>query len=169
VGDLMKVLFIGREEVDLYETLMNSETSRIILRFYGPRRHACGVCVVVSSLGIALSLVSELRWYVRRYMADVLFELEEGIYGTYALAKEVYERDIRLDGAGILRSVYRLRDGTVERIPISSADSSRTPPETPPIKEEVWEVWSLENETAEIPLDEDLPGDGDENHLREGL
>ncbi len=163
----MRIIFVGKEDVDLLETLMNSETSRIILRFYSPQKHPCGIQLSLSSLGIALSLVSELRWYRRRYMAGVLFELQEGIFGTYGLAKEVYERDIRLDGEGIRRSLYGLQDGRFRRI--EDSPSHLRSPGDPSVTEDVLEVWSLEQETAET--DEDT-GDGDEpgeNHFSEGM
>jgi hypothetical protein len=165
----MKILFIGKEDVDLFETLMNSETSRIILRFYEPRRHTCGVMISASSLGIALSLVSELRWYVRRYMSDVLFELQEGIYGTYSLAREVYERDIRLEGEGIRRSLYGIREGRVDRVVCPGPGKSFQREDLSPV-EEVLEVWSLEKEASDDFAEEILPEDEtSENPLREGL
>ena len=62
----MDILFLERSGVNLYETLFSSETSRNALRFYRPQAAAGGVMVTTASLGSALSLVSELRWYIRR-------------------------------------------------------------------------------------------------------
>jgi hypothetical protein len=163
----MKILFMGKDEVDLYETLMNSDTSRIILRFYAPRRHACGVFVSVSSLGIALSLVSELRWYVRRYMAEVLFELQEGIFGTYALAREVYERDIHLRGEGIRKSLYGIRGSRVDRIVCLEPGTSHTTSDELSAMDEVMEVWSLEKDIVDVFDDHVLPDEPGENALSE--
>lgn len=56
----MNVLLIQPEGVDLYATLLKSETSREVLRFYQPDRLAYGVRVRTASLGSALALVSEL-------------------------------------------------------------------------------------------------------------
>ncbi len=165
----MKILFIGKRDVDLFETLLDSETSRIILRFYAPRRHPGGVEISVSSLGIALSLVSELRWYVRRYMNEVLFELTEDVYGTHTLAKEVYEREIRLKEAGIRKSLYGIREGKIDRIEPSSDGNTHHPSPIPSDMGTVLEVWSLEEETDDLFTECEITDESDENHLREGL
>jgi hypothetical protein len=161
----MKVLFMEKEGVNLYETLMNSETSRIILRFYEPSQCSLGVAVSPSTLGIALSLVSELRWYVRRYMIEVLFELREGIYGTYTLAREVYERDIRLDEKGIQRFRYGIRNGRIACVVPLQAGIPEDPAALASM-DEVMEVWSLEMETfGNDSVEGDLSEDIGENHL----
>ncbi|MDD1679737.1 MAG: DUF5804 family protein [Methanomicrobiales archaeon] len=158
----MNILFIGKEDVDLFETLKYSETSRTILRFYEPRRCSCGVCLTTSTLGIALSLVSELRWYVRRYMAEVLFELHEGIYGTHTLAREVYERDLPLHAEGVLRSLYGIQNGKITRIIHLGPEVSRGPPADLVTMDRVLEVWSPAHE---LPDDEtDSIDDTGENH-----
>jgi hypothetical protein len=155
----MKVLFIAKEGVDLYETLVSSETSRIILRFYEPVRHSCGVAVFPSTLGIALSLMSELRWYVRRYMADVLFELQDGIYGTYALAREVYERDIRLEEETIRRSLYGIQNGRVARIVRIQPGITSNDQAALTSMDEIFEVWSPEQELVTEEPEEEYPPD----------
>lgn len=86
----MNVLFLPRQGIDLYRTLLTSETSRDALRFYRPTESHGGVMVTMASLGSALSLASDLRWYVKRYMQDVLFEISEGIFCTQELAREIY-------------------------------------------------------------------------------
>lgn len=86
----MQVLFIPKEGVALYQELLSSETSRDALRFYLPVKTPAGVQISMASLGSALSLASDLRWYVRRYMRDVLFEISDGVYCTRALAQEIY-------------------------------------------------------------------------------
>jgi hypothetical protein len=86
----VNILLIQREGVDLHHTFFASETSRMALRFYHPRKVSCGVYITVSTLGSALSLVSELRWYIRRYVRDVLFEVSPGVFCTHLLAQDVY-------------------------------------------------------------------------------
>lgn len=88
----MEILFVPLEGVALYQTLLSSETSRNILQFYNPENLGYAVRIRTASLGTGLSLVSELRWYVRRYMREVLFEMGEGFFATYALAEEIYSR-----------------------------------------------------------------------------
>ena len=78
----MNILLIQREGTDLHHTFYSSETSRLALRFYHPKKVPCGVSIAVASLGSALSLVSELRWYLRRYVRETLFEVEPGIFCT---------------------------------------------------------------------------------------
>ena len=93
----MNILLIQREGIDLHHILFVSETSRLVLRFYHPKRLPCGMMLSVTSLGSALSLASELRWYIRRYMQEVLFEVEKGIFCTRHLAEDVYyERTVIL-------------------------------------------------------------------------
>jgi len=39
----MNILLIQREGIDLHHTLFSSETSRMALRFYHPKKWPCGV------------------------------------------------------------------------------------------------------------------------------
>ena len=82
----MNVLLIQPEGVDLYTTLLKSETSRGALRFYQPDRLEYGIRVRTASLGSALALVSELRWYIQRYVEEVLFEPFQYLNGLFLLA-----------------------------------------------------------------------------------
>ena len=108
----MNILLVQREGVDLHHTLFASETSRMALRFYHPEKKPCGVYITVSTLGSALSLVSELRWYLRRYVQETLFEVTTGIYCTHILAQDVYyERASVLKPDWPFRRLYGFRDG----------------------------------------------------------
>jgi hypothetical protein len=103
----MNVLFLPREGVELYQELLSSETSRDALRFYRPAERHGGVMVTMASLGSALSLASDLRWYVRRYMRDVLFEISDGVYCTHDLAREIYyDRTVSPGKGWKFRRVY---------------------------------------------------------------
>lgn len=112
----MRVLFLPRGNVDLYAILQASETSRGILQFYEPRNLLYGVEITATSLGTALSLVSELRWYIRRYMRKVLFALQDEIYGTLDLAREIYDRDIPLSTEWPYRDLYVITRGRLSAI-----------------------------------------------------
>lgn len=94
----MQVVCIAKPGVNLYQTLMDSETSRHILRFYRPEDIRCGVRVTVSTVSSALSLLSELRWYLMRYTVLALIEdVEHSVYLTRELAGLVYEsRSVQL-------------------------------------------------------------------------
>jgi len=117
----MNILLIQREGIDLHHTLFSSETSRLVLRFYHPKKMPCGVLVNCATLSSALSLVSELRWYVRRYMREPVFELEPGIYCSHQLAQDVYfERTAVLDASWKHRKLYGFREGTLKSsVPMS--------------------------------------------------
>ena len=104
----MNVLFLPKEGVSLYSELLNSETSRGALRFYRPVETPSGIAISVASLGSALSLVADLRWYVRKYMRGVLFEISSGVYCSYGLAREVYfDRAVTLGDTWEFRLTYR--------------------------------------------------------------
>lgn len=112
----MNVLFLPREGVSLYRELLASETSRDALRFYRPRETHCGVEITVATLSSALALTADLRWYVKRYMRGVLFEVAPGIYSSHRLAWEVYYgREISLSGPWEFRLMYQVRNGFVVR------------------------------------------------------
>lgn len=145
----MRVLFIPKVGVALYETLLSSETSRDALRFYRPVQAPAGVQISMATMGGALSLASDLRWYVRRYMHEVLFELPEGMYCTRALAQEIYYgRAAILHKSWKFRRIYTLKEGNlVSDDPLPSA--KRMGSSLQQVDEEqgvVIEVWCTKEE-----------------------
>jgi hypothetical protein len=122
----MNVLFLQRMGIDLYRTLLASETSRRILMFYRPESFSGGVSVRVSSFGSALSLASELRWYIRRYMQDVLFEVAVERYCTLGLARELYyDRDFTVREDWPFRRLYVIRNGNlISALNLSALDDT---------------------------------------------
>lgn len=146
----MNVLLIQSEGVDLYATLLKSETSRGVLRFYQPDRLEYGIRIRTASLGSALALVSELRWYIQRYVEEVLFEPVEGIFCSSGLAQQIYERDVmpaepwayrclcRIAGDRMIDTIWMDEGATRE------AYADRTEPE-----DTVLEVWCSEEEYPE--------------------
>jgi hypothetical protein len=161
----MKILLLEREGTDLYSTLYDSETSRAMLRFYHPVRHPAGVEITTASLGSALSLASELRWYIQRYVDEVLLTDDGTVYLTWSLAAMVYERGITLSEPWPHRFRYRIHKGKVYRSPWDLAAFGASPapenkgPETPPNTlplpapgspaDQVLEVWSTAEEYAD--------------------
>lgn len=144
----MDVLFLGREGISLYQTLLASETARAALRFYQPSEVPYGVIVRMASLGSALSLVSELRWYMRRYVRTVLFEIGPEIYCTLALATEVYYgRQVRMHAPWLYRSLYVIKGGVFVGVvpldPESDQDHCRIDDRD---ADRVYEVWRSETE-----------------------
>jgi hypothetical protein len=159
----MNILLIQKEGIDLYQILLSSETSRLALRFYHPRRTECGMKIAVSSLGSALSLVSELRWYIRRYVRETLFEISESIFCTHPLAHEVYyERAAVLMPSWPHRKKYGFRNGRLSRMTIVTPDADREDcARDRPSSERVIEIWCTEDELGEHIGDEQGETDGD--------
>ncbi|UUX93886.1 DUF5804 family protein [Methanoplanus endosymbiosus] len=111
----MNLLLIQKEGIDLYQTLLASETSRDILRFYRPERVDCGVIIPNSTLGGSLSLLAEIRWYIRRYVVSVLFEVSPDIYCSEIFAGELYGRNLKLSDASENAGLIGIKDGFIYR------------------------------------------------------
>lgn len=159
----MNVLLIQRHGVDLHHTLFASETSRQVLRFYHPKKIPCGVYITVSTLGSALSLVSELRWYIRRYVRETLFEVEKGknIFCTQDLAKDVYyERTATLQSPWAWRRIYGLKNGRLAvQLVITPGSTADEYVQDLAGADRILEIWCTEDEVEDIgepiPLEED--------------
>ena len=156
----MRLLFLPKEGLDLFQTLLDSETSRRVLRCYHPRRSPFGVAVEVATLSSGLSLVSELRWYVRRYVSGALFEVAPGRYATLALASQVYYgRELRLHEPWDARHLMVAQSGGVERIEIDP-DESAAECEGADEVLEVWDVVEEELPAPEVDVTAPVPADG---------
>ena len=156
----MNILLIQREGVDLHHTFFASETSRMALRFYQPKKRSCGVYITVSTLGSALSLVSELRWYIRRYVRDVLFEVSPGIFCTHLLAQDVYyERTSVLGPTWPFRRLCGFRQGKLISTVLMSPGSTVEEYHQEYIGvDKTIEIWCMEDELEAgepLPLEED--------------
>lgn len=162
----MHVLFLPKPGVNLFQALLASETSREALVFYRPVQTPAGVKVTMASLGSALSLSSDLRWYVRRYMRDVLFEIEDGVYCTRALAQEIYYgRAPVLHRSWKFRRRYLLKDGQVKAMETFTAENQEKRGKVPDAERDVWlEVWCTPGEfegKKESFADEDAGEEGE--------
>ena len=132
----MNILLVQREGIDLYHTFFASETSRLALRFYHPKKKPCGVLVTLSTLGSALSLVSEMRWYIGGMSGQCssrsppAYSAPNGLHRTYIMNGHRFSNlpghsggftgsaggtcqhgpDVsRLDSGGISPGIYRCR------------------------------------------------------------
>jgi len=171
----MKILLVPKPGVDLYRTLYDSETSRAILRFYKPGRHPWGVEITVSSLGSAVSLISELRWYLQRYIQEVLIDIGEGVIISRALAREVYQRDLTLSSPWPHRMRFRLEQGRIRRslveegsepggeapapepVPVPGTPEPVAVPGTMAPEAISIEVWTTPDEPVEDVVEEEEP------------
>ena len=155
----MNILLVQREGVDLYHTLFASETSRLVLRFYHPKKMPCGVSVTLSTLGSALSLVSEMRWYIRRYVREVLFEVSPGVFCTLRLAQDVYyERTSVLEPGWPFRRLYGFCKGHLISTVLMSPGSTLEEYHQEYIGIDLSiEIWCREDELEEgepLPIEE---------------
>jgi hypothetical protein len=150
----MNILLIQKDKVDLHHTLFASETSRQALRFYRPRKLSCGVLITCSTLGSALSLVKELRWYIRRYVREALFGLEPGMYCTHQLAQDVYyERTAVLGPGWPYRKLYSFRNGAViSSVPMSPGSTADEYHQEYIGAEKSIEIWCVQDEVEEGEL-----------------
>jgi hypothetical protein len=155
----MNTLLIQRDGVDLHHTLFASETSRLALRFYHPKKVPCGVVISVTSLGSALSMVSELRWYIRRYVREVLFELTKGVYCTHTLAQDVYyERAVVLGEAWRYRRLYGFKNGQLISAVVMTPGSTVGEYQQDIIGVDTpIEVWCQQDEVEDISLEDVEP------------
>ena len=152
----MNILLIQKEGVDLHHTLFASETSRLVLRFYHPKRRSCGVYISSGAISSALSLVSELRWYIRRYVQEPLFEFEKGIWFTHQLAQDVYyERTAVLGPGWEFRKLYGFREGKlISRVMMSPGSTIEEYHQEYAGVDSSIEVWCTEDELGERMGDE---------------
>lgn len=146
----MDLVLIQADGVDLYTTLVKSETSRGILRFYHPTRLDYGVLIRTASLGSSLSLLSEIRWYIRRYVEEVLFLMSDGTYCSLDLVQQIYERNIRLRAPWQHRSLYAIRDGRlVQSLPMEPGKGRSDYAEILDGMDDVLEVWCTNPEAED--------------------
>jgi hypothetical protein len=150
----MNILLIQKEGTDLHHTLFSSETSRLVLRFYHPKKKSCGVYITCSTLSSALSLVAELRWYIRRYVREPLFEWESGIFFTHELAQDVYyERTVVLGPDWKFRKLYGFKDGKLlNSVPMSPGSRPDEYHQEYAGITQTIEIWCREDEVEEGEL-----------------
>lgn len=150
----MNILLIQRDGTDLHHTLFASETSRMALRFYHPQKRSCGVYITCASLSSALSLTSELRWYIRRYVREPLFELEPGIYFTHQLAQDVYfDRTAVLGPGWKYRKLYSFKNGNlVSSVPMSPGSTPDEYHQEYIGADHSIEIWCTEDDVEEGEL-----------------
>ena len=110
----MNVLFLQRRRVSIFITLsLHLKLRGGVLRFYHLNQWPGRGDHPIASLVSGLSLARELRWYIRRYMQDVLFESRVNVYCTLALARQIYyDREIKPEEDWPFRRLYVIRKGT---------------------------------------------------------
>jgi hypothetical protein len=157
----MNILLIQREGVDLHNRLFSSETSRMALRFYHPQKKPCGVYITCASLSSALSLVAELRWYIRRYVREPLFEFQSGIFFTHQLAQDVYyERTAVLGPGWKYRKLYGFKNGKIiSSVPMTPKSTLEEYHQEYIGVDRSIEIWCTQDDVEEGELVEETPAD----------
>lgn len=108
----MNVLFISRPGLHLFHILHESETAWDAIRFYGPIGLTIGVFIQVSTVAGAISLASDLRFFIRKYTSDHLFQMRPGVYYTAALARNRYlTRSTEISDTWAYRLMYWIENG----------------------------------------------------------
>jgi hypothetical protein len=87
--------------------LRESETAWDAIKFYGPIGITIGVYIPVSTLAGAISLASDLRYFLRKFTTDHLFQVGPGVYCTSALTRSRYlTRECEFSNEWPYRLVY---------------------------------------------------------------
>ena len=143
----MNLIFIQKSGVDLYSILYTSETSRGILKFYRPVRLDYGVLIENMTLGSSLSLISEISWYVKRYMTEVLLELSPDLFCSHAFSTDIYTRNSKLKETWDYAKILGIKNGEVlDELWISPHSSIEDYPKFCEAMDTVLEVWCSESE-----------------------
>lgn len=143
----MNLIFIQKSGVDLYSILYTSETSRGILKFYRPVRLDYGVLIENMTLGNSLSLISEISWYVKRYMTEVLLELSPDLFCSHAFSTDIYTRNSKLKETWEYAKLIGIKNGEVlDELWISPHSSIEDYPKFCEAMDTVLEVWCSESE-----------------------
>lgn len=86
---MTEVCLVGKSELDLREELLASETARDALSSYElDEPFANTVCLETISLGAAVSVLNDLRWYLRRYTTDAVV-LEPSVSQSEWLSRDL--------------------------------------------------------------------------------
>lgn len=143
----MNLILIQKSGVDLYSILYTSETSRGILKFYRPVRLDYGVLIENMTLGNSLSLISEISWYVKRYMTEVLLELSPDLFCSHAFSTDIYTRNSKLKETWEYAKLIGIKNGEVlDELWISPHSSIEDYPKFCEAMDTVLEVWCSESE-----------------------
>ncbi len=140
----MRITFFAKENLNLYNILVSSETSRDALKFYRPTEEIYGITLITGSLGSSLALISELRWYIRRYVEEAVLQISPEIHCTPLLAQRfLYDKDISVQPEWPLRKAYIIEGRKItKRIALNRNENLPLPSEG----SLVFEVWCTEEE-----------------------
>jgi hypothetical protein len=144
----MNLLIAARHGIRLYHELRKSETAWQALRFYEPIEIPVGVFIRVGSISAALSLVSDLRYFIRKYSSTYFFEISPGICCTHAVAKRRYiNRENNISDPWPWKLWFWLGgDGEIKRFYCPPSDDNSIDGEKGYPGGYILEVWCLKEE-----------------------
>lgn len=152
----MDILLISKPGIHLTRSLRESETAWDAIRFYDPIGLSIGVYISVSTLAGAISLASDLKYFIRKYTNEHLFQYSSGIFLSAALARSRYlTRDIEFTSEWPYRLIYWIENqGTIRRYPKVSWDE-----QAPMLFSDIQETWeSSEHPSPSGPDDRYIGG-----------
>ena len=121
----MNVLLITKPGILLYNILRESKTGWYAIRFYEPIEESYGVFIRIPSLGNAISLTFDLKYYIKRYVSEVLYQIKCNIFCTSSLARMRYhDRTLIFSSPWTYRIKYTIyKNGTIKKELLISSDS----------------------------------------------
>ncbi len=87
----MRLLIIGKPHINIFREFRQSETAFDAIRFYEPLESDRMITLSVPGLPNALSLISDLKYFIRKYSSFQFYEFEPEVFCTMALAKSWYQ------------------------------------------------------------------------------
>ncbi|MBQ3684766.1 MAG: hypothetical protein II925_04195 [Methanomicrobium sp.] len=99
------------------------------------------------TLGSSLSLISEISWYVKRYMTEVLLELSPDLFCSHAFSTDIYTRNSKLKETWEYAKIIGIKNGEVlDELWILPHSSIEDYPKFCEAMDTVLEVWCSESE-----------------------
>lgn len=111
---MTRVCLVGKESVHLQYELLSSETANAALASYDlaePWENTVAVSTV--SLGAAITLLNDLKWYVVRYVDDVLLfddSVSETEWFSERLGREIRQETVEPEDTGSLLKIFGVEE-----------------------------------------------------------
>lgn len=126
---MTRVCLVGKKSVHLQYELLSSETARAALASYDitePWENTLAISTV--SLGAAITLLNDLKWYLVRYVDDVLLfdeSVSEVEWFSEPLGRAIRDESIEPKETGHLLKIFGVEDNAlVEPMYVQRVDDS---------------------------------------------